>query len=346
MIVLYSILFDKKVAIINVHAECALHEHASSFFEPQEKSEARKMYGMYCRTANAAVLQEIYDQEYVSFNLCLDFDGITELAENNCNTLCSFVNNSFCARNRTVYFINLCYDLKVMLDKNFAGKCDLQKAGDVWYGIAGEQIEYSCESLMKLEDDLFYEQLEEMVKNATVCQAEEIKHASVPVHLSKYINVKKMLETDPRFFRFSIYKLAVSMMRKGLMSEKKWDNKNPNFFFQTINGSYIAVQLARLFNTHMVYMDHLGPMEMVYRKHFEKSIRDGGDYIIIADVICLGGEVGRAKTIIEYCGGRVAGEVCIVDIQTLKDTGTENRVSLYTVSKENNKIGYTISTDL
>lgn len=79
---------------------------------------------------------------------------------------------------------------------------------------------------------------------------------------------------------------------------------------------------------------------------FRKSIRDNRNYIIVSDVICLGGEVGRARTIIEYCGGKILGEICLVDIKTIKNRDVANRISLYTVSNECNKIGYTIKTDL
>lgn len=224
--------------------------------------------------------------------------------------------------------------------------CTIKQTGDAISGRVGRTKKtYSYAELVKKRCELYDEKLEQIIQEVTEDNTSKY-HASVPVYLTRYINVKKLVELKPEFFRYLIYELANKMIEQNIVSMNPMENANCNFFFHTINGGYIATQLAELFQMDMVYLDHLGPIESVHRKHFEKSIRDNQNYIIISDVICMGGEVGRARTIIEYCGGRVRGEVCIVDIKTVREEVLNKRVSLYNVSNKHNSIGYMIRTDM
>lgn len=341
---IYSLLADESMYFISMHAECALHVYSSEFLDKDIISDARKMRGIYCKKINADVLKNIYEYEYEEKDICIDFSRIEEISDNNIVGLVSYIKKRFCSQNKSVYFLNLdkkIYD-KMNIDDVFH---IIEQSENALSGSIGKvKNALICEDLMKKKRILYNNKFETMIIDATdECKKE---HTSVPVYLSKYVNLKKMMESNSRLLRLAIYDLALKMIDNGIVSKNPQDNGNISLFFHTINGGYIATQLAELLYVDLVYLDHLGPIESVHRKHFEKSIHDNRNYIIVSDVICLGGEIGRARTIVEYCGGKVLGEICLVDIKTIQSERLANRTSLYTVSNEYNKIGYTIRTDL
>lgn len=342
---IYSLLADSNMYFISLHAECALHLYSREFFHNDIISDARNIKGIYCKKLNADILKNIYDYIYEDKDICIDFERIEEISENNLLGFVSFIKKEFCSKNKSVYFLNL--NKKIYDNMNISDIfCAIEDDKEHISGKIGKRENVDTYiNLMKRKARLFEEKVENIIIAATEPYANE-QHTSVPVYLSKYINVKKMIESNSRFIRLAIYYLALKMIDRGIISNNPLENNNLSLFFHTINGGYIATQLAGLFHIDFVYLDHLGPIESVHRKHFEKSIRDNRNYIIISDVICLGGEVGRAKTIIEYCGGKVRGEVSFVDIKSIQSEKLDDRISLYTISKECNRIGYTIKTDL
>lgn len=347
---LYSILNDEINYYINIHAECALHTYVNTFMEEDDneiKNISRQHQGMYCKKVNADIFNHIYEYIYEDKNLCIDFNYIEDVFGNNLISLVSFIKKQFCTKNKNVYLLNLSKNIfnKMNLRDGYQVILENDITMSVKLGTARDEM--SISEIISKPRQLFDDKLIKIIGECTIeLSPDEGMHTSVPVYLSKYINIKKMAENNPRFFRLGIYYLGLQLMNQNVLEREYIRNKEISLFFHTINGGFIATQLAQLFYIDMVYLDHLGPLENVHRKHFEKSILDSKNYIIVSDVICLGGEVGRAKTIIEYCGGRVCGEVCIVDIRTIEKKMINNRISLYTVSKERNSIGYSIRTEL
>lgn len=342
---IYSLLTDENTYYVNIHAECALHIYSSEFFCKDMISDARKIKGIYSKKVNADILKNLYEYSYEEKDICIDFARIEEISDNNLVGFISFIKKKFCSQNKTVYFLNL--SRKIYNNMNIEGKFKVFYESEelVSVKIGNEKNTLPYKKLIECQRKLFDEKLEKMIIDATD-ECTNSQHTSVPVYLSQYINLKKMVESNSRFLRLSVYYLALRMIEKGIASNNSLENNNVSLFFHTINGGYIATQLAELFHVDLVYLDHLGPIESVHRKHFEKSICDNRNYIIVSDVICLGGEIGRARTIIEYCGGKVLGEICLVDIKTIQSERLSKRISLYTVSNKCNKIGYTIRTDL
>lgn len=342
---IYSLLADENMYFVSLHAECALHTYSSEFFHADIVSDARKMKGIYCKKINADVLKSVYDYRYEEKDICIDFAKIEEISDNNLVNFISFIKKKFCSQNKSAYFLNL--NKKMCNNMNAEEVFQvIEQFEEVVFGKIGNTKNIvTYKDLVERKQKLFDEKLEKMIADATD-DCTITQHTSVPVYLSKYINLKKMMESDLRFLRLSIYYLAIRMIEKGVVSNNSLGNNNLSLFFHTLSGGYIATQLAELFHVDLVYLDHLGPIESVHRKHFEKNICDNRDYIIVSDVICLGGEIGRARTIIEYCGGKVLGEISLVDIQSIQSERLNSRTSLYTVSNKCNKIGYTIKTDL
>lgn len=342
---IYSLLADENMCFVSLHAECALHTYSSEFFQADIISDARKTKGIYCRKINADVLKSIYDQGYEGKNICVDFAKIEEISDNNLVGFISFIKKRFCSQNKAAYFLNLDKKICDKMQEKDAFQVIDQSEEAVFGKIGNAKSLDTYKDLTERRRKLFDEKLEKMIIDSTD-DITASPHTSVPVYLSKYINLKKMMESDARMLRLSIYYLALRMIDRGIASNSPSGNHNLSLFFHTMSGGYIAAQLAELFHVNLVYLDHLGPIESVHRKHFEQDIHDGRDYVIVSDVICLGGEIGRARTIIEYCGGKVLGETSIVDVQSVQSERLNSRTSLYTISKECNKVGYTIRTEL
>lgn len=346
---LYSLQYDEINYYINLHVECALNVCKSGFMndEDDEKSVSRQSQGIYCKKVNADIFNNIFDCKLDDKNICIDFGMIDNIYGNNIIALISFLKKTICTHNKNVYLLDVNNSI---LDKIDSGdKKQVIYSNDVSSSIkiGKNKKELTYEQMKSKPREIFKKKLEEAVEDCTVELDEKCEvHSSVPVYLSRYIDVKEMVQNNAKLFRLGIYYLGLELINKQILSKEYIFNRNTSLFFHTMNGALIATQLAELFGIDMVYLDHLGPLESVHRKHFEKSITDNKKYIIVSDVICLGGEVGRAKTIIEYCGGKVEGEVCIVDISTAISNQKENRISLYTISKDFNPINYLIKTDL
>lgn len=341
---LYSLLEDRDTYFIKLHAECALHTYSSEFLHAEILSEVKRTKGIFCNKLNADIIENIRNYTYMEKNICLDFENIEEITENNFINLVSFLKNCFCAQNKTVFLINLSADIYKRLGEEKDFQTSKTKDELSWGWIGQYESKCTCQDLIHKQEVLFQEELDKLIVNATDTK-EQIVHASTSVYLSKYINLKRMIESNPRMLRLCIYYLAKKLIAEEYISCNPAQNTGISLFFHTMNGGYLAAQLADLLQVDLIYLDHLGPIESVHRKHFEKSIQDSRSYIIVSDVICLGGEVGRAKTIIEYCGGKVLATISLVDIRTIQSQLMNSRISLYTISKECNKIGYTICTD-
>lgn len=342
---LYSLLSDEHMYYIDLHAECALHTYNNSFIESAELSDAKKNKGMYCNSIDTNTLTKLYEYPFEGKDLCLFFDRITAVANpNSLVRLIAYVKNQFCSKNRNVYFVNVNKQVFEVLNED-QSISHLNQDGDLIFGkIGNNKNEYEYHTLISKQRELFQVKLEEMIYAATESWEEGL-HVSVPVYITKYINFKHMVDSNLSFVRLIIYKLGIKLIENEIMYEDPKANDNIVIFFHTINGGFIATQLAELFQINSVFLDHLGPIAGVHKKHFEENISDTKQYIVVSDIICLGGEVGRARTIIEYCGGQVICELCLADIRTVKNT-ENNRIALYTITDKCIKIQYMIKTEL
>lgn len=165
------------------------------------------------------------------------------------------------------------------------------------------------------------------------------------VQLPKYINIKAYIEQKEIVF-LGMYLLCKKAYNKKLIGH----GKQPLLFFSSMAGSYLASVFSKLACIDMVFLNHLGPKKKLYRElHKEQLIADR-DYLIISDVVCLGAEIERAKTLIEYVGGNLKGilSVVLVDVVSQRPIMKENdidKIALLTLTKKYNTINYQIKTD-
>ncbi len=169
---------------------------------------------------------------------------------------------------------------------------------------------------------------------------EKLSYSS-DVYLDKYINIKVFNEDKP-FSHFGLFLLAHSV--KSLFNNEK---NNQYLFTMSINGSYIASMLSRLLGVEVSYLDHLGPINRMYKTKLDNRILTGKHYFLVSDVICLGTETKKAESIISYENAFVDGYITIVNIKTVTRPNDKPTFSLFEINKENNNIfNYSIKTEL
>lgn len=182
-----------------------------------------------------------------------------------------------------------------------------------------------------------------LVENTLDNQGEKAFRHNSPVYVPKFIDVKGMITSDPSFFTYIIYHMAVKVHQK-----EDWSvpGDKPILFCQNLNGSYICSILSRFLKWDMLSMDHIGPANKVYSSIGNK-IRSEARYLVISDVICLGTEIKICQNIINYSGGRYLGNSCVVKIETLfAEHQDKNSISVFSITEGNNPIDFKILTAL
>lgn len=202
-----------------------------------------------------------------------------------------------------------------------------------------------CQQYRKNLENVFNEDLEAYVRS---CSYEyNRKSISSRVYLSKYIDIKKMMEDLP-FFCLCLYKLALVLCEKKVLKIDNYkENKNKSIFIHTMNGAVMGSILAQLYCIDSVIVDHLGPYNKLYVDDLSATIDRHKKYIVVSDVVCMGAELKVAKTILDVLGVQYECCAAMVEIQTVNDSTNEDKVfSLYQVTKEHNTLGYYVDTDL
>lgn len=169
----------------------------------------------------------------------------------------------------------------------------------------------------------------------------ELKLSS-PIILSKYIDIKKLIEDKKAFFLFSYFFLE-ELMSKNVFNIFPNDNKKYVLFSQTLNGAYISALFSQLLCIDRFYINHLGPIKKFERLNLFKNINKEKKYIIVSDLVCLGTETSIAKSIIEYACAEVSA--CIAFVGILTSSSIEDSKKYFiTITKDYNPINYSIET--
>lgn len=167
------------------------------------------------------------------------------------------------------------------------------------------------------------------------------------VVLPKYINIKKFIEEKEISF-LGLYLLCKKAVTLNLINGFMSGNRRPLLFFSSMAGSYLASVFSKLACIDMVFINHLGPKKKLYRELHKEQLLSDRDYLIISDVVCLGAEIERAKTLIEHVGGKLKGILSVVFVEVVSDrpkTNEIHEVSLLALTRKNNLFDYQIITD-
>lgn len=194
-----------------------------------------------------------------------------------------------------------------------------------------------------LERDCF-----EQVANITENQNYECINGVI---LSKYINIKKIIENSEQLFKWC-YLLSEKLYNNGIFSNLNKSRK-PVLLAHTLNGICIATMMSKLLNLDMIYIDHLGAHNRIMGSNFLENYDPYQNYLLVVDFICQGNEILRAQNIIQFIGGNYIGFIGIMKLnisninikqpkeqiikETVMDISPENAVK---------KLNYTIKTKL
>ncbi len=194
--------------------------------------------------------------------------------------------------------------------------------------------------------EIYQEKIAEKIKSNYLVErngGEGYSHSS-NVQLPKYINIKAFIEQKDISF-LGLYLLCKKATNKELVGY----GKQPLLFFSSMAGSYLASILSKLACIDMVFLNHLGPKKKLYRELHKEQLLADRDYIIVSDVVCLGAEIERAKTLIEHAGGNLKGLLSVVLVEVVSERpNKENeieKIALLTLTKDHNPFNYQIKTD-
>lgn len=227
-----------------------------------------------------------------------------------------------------VYVINLSDELEKKL------KLDVMKdRGKVQdYLTVFDESKFDC--VIALRENQFYE-------------------CSNGVILSKYINIKKLIENNNDFFKWS-YMLCSNLIQNGLFKKyNKNEHRKPILLAHTLNGVCIATMVSKLMNLEMIYVDHLGPHNRITGINFLENFQAYQNYLLVVDFVCQGNEILRAQNIVEFIGGKYIGFISMIklDISKISTSQPKEEIIKEAVIKISpdeavKKLEYTINTKL
>lgn len=169
----------------------------------------------------------------------------------------------------------------------------------------------------------------------------------IGIKLGVYIDLKRIINDTKEILRWC-YIIAYDL-NKYFTSVCEDKDKRTLFFCHTMNGAHIAGILSQLLGYDLVYVDHLGPYNKLNKVDFYKGKSRAEEFIVIADLVCLGNEFLRAKNIVEYLGGSVKGCVGMMqmNISTLPSQYRVNMFAIeYTPQSAQKELNYSIQTEL
>ncbi|PKP23045.1 MAG: hypothetical protein CVU05_01320 [Bacteroidetes bacterium HGW-Bacteroidetes-21] len=235
--------------------------------------------------------------------------------------------------------------LKSFKQKNnaFIKEHDTNSYTDIFYKCSKIDTQEYDSFIKTLFQRLFIKRLKEKYLEPN----EKIFSNSSNVYLPNYINIKRFIEEKDLTY-FGIYLLCKKAISDNLIKEyyNRKDIKKTLLFFQSLNGAYIASILSKLALLDMAYIDHIGPINKIYRTILRNNFDNQNNYLIVSDVICMGTEIEIAKSLIQYENSIVIGNISIVKIEAIKGKQEIETCSLFKLTKENNgDIKYKIETE-
>lgn len=184
---------------------------------------------------------------------------------------------------------------------------------------------------------------------STYCKIKSTPYSkSSNVELPKYINIKTFIEEREISFLgiYLLCKKAFDLKWIPDLEARRNNKQPPTLFLNSMAGSYLASLFSKIAILDIAFLDHLGPKRKIYRRMQRDILKPDQEYIIIADVVCLGTEIERAKGIIEHEGGNIKKILTTVFIKVTDNTSEEYICSLFTLTKDNNEgIDYQIKTN-
>jgi len=140
------------------------------------------------------------------------------------------------------------------------------------------------------------------------------------VYVNKYINVKSL------FLDANYMILVVKDMKELLKKHFKGELNSIVLLGVSNNGIILANLLAYELNIPVQSLNRLGPVYCLDKKKDKYSQFGNKKYVMVSDVVCMGGEYKMAQGIVDTLGATLLGGVCVVKIRDIYRDKCKNRV--------------------
>jgi len=355
-----SLIANNNFAYISLHAEQSYREFPLVNFVNKADDEKIDL-GIFCNELKNSVIQNlINDYDYILMfckkkgldTLIIDCNYINSIQINQNSEMNKFLKEIL---DNKIDIIVVNCTLNLVQNFQGANKSNIldNNEDNMIIGFSNdnkEEIKVKINNIKKSNVSDVINQIREKAFEEIIqeCCEDNIQKelCSSQVYTDKYIDIKKCIESI-QCFPFMIYTLARKLIDSGFITEELIRFRKLSLFCHTLNGSYIASLLGYLLGIDILFYDHIGPKNKLYRTYLENKIQKDINYIVVADVICLGSELRSVRTLLEYEGAKFKVAASIVNIATTTNVRIKRQVcSVIEISKDYNPFLYHVYTDL
>lgn len=164
------------------------------------------------------------------------------------------------------------------------------------------------------------------------------------VYINKYINVKSL------FLNRNYMILVIKDLKELIKKEFKSILQEMVLLGVSNNGIILANLLSYELQIPVQSLNRLGPVYCLDKKIDRNNQFSNKKYVLVSDVVCMGGEYKMAQGIVDILGATLLGGVCVVKIRDVYRNKIENNVfallnDINGMEVNNERIGYKIFVD-
>lgn len=164
------------------------------------------------------------------------------------------------------------------------------------------------------------------------------------VYVNKYINVKSL------FLKRNYMVLVIKDLKEVIKKEFKSALNELVLLGVSNNGIILANLLSYELQIPVQSLNRLGPVYCLDKKIDRNNQFSNKKYVLVSDVVCMGGEYKMAQGIVDILGATLLGGVCVVKIRDVYRNRSEKNVfalldDINRMEVDAEKIGYQIYVD-
>lgn len=164
------------------------------------------------------------------------------------------------------------------------------------------------------------------------------------VYVNKYINVKSL------FMNYNYMILVVKGLKELVKTKFKSDLSDAILLGVSNNGIILANLLSYELQIPVQSLNRLGPVYCLDKQTDRNNQFNNNKYILISDVVCMGGEYKMANGIVDILGSKLLGGICVVKIRDVYRNQRESNVyalldDINGLEVDGERIGYRIYVD-
>lgn len=164
------------------------------------------------------------------------------------------------------------------------------------------------------------------------------------VYVNKYINVKSL------FMNYNYMILVVKGLKELVKTKFKSDLSDSILLGVSNNGIILANLLSYELQIPVQSLNRLGPVYCLDKQTDRNKQFNNNKYILISDVVCMGGEYKMANGIVDILGSKLLGGICVVKIRDVYRNQRESNVyalldDINGLEVDGERIGYRIYID-